>query len=211
MGVGAVAVGPSSGDTEVMRMSLRLACLIATALSIGIPGIATACLPPPRPAPPPRTSGETEAEFSARSAKWYRDINEREWKEALPGMAAREDRLWASAARVVLARVTKVGSTRFRGSENQWVDSPLVTLRPVKWLKGNSKAKRLRVRYLSDDSCDQGGGDAPDGEVGDRILLFYRPGMLIPENVLDTLSEDRGLTRRSRDAFGLAATDQDGP
>gem|GEM_PF-6193080 len=106
----------------------------------------------------------------------------------------------------MLARVQKVGSTRFRGSENQWLESPLVTLRPVKWLKGNSKAKRLRVRYLTDDSCDQGGGDAPEGDVGDRFLLFYRPGMLTPENILDSLGSDRGLTQRTREAFGVTAT-----
>ena len=118
-------------------------------------------------------------------------------------MAAHEDRLWASAARVVLARVKKVGSIRLRGSENQWFESPLVTLKPIRWLKGNSKAKRLKVRFLSDDSCDSGGGHAPEGEVGETFLLFYRPGMLTPGNILDSIRGDYAVTKRTREAFGL--------
>jgi hypothetical protein len=116
-------------------------------------------------------------------------------------MTAHEDRLWASAARVVLARVQRVGSIRLRGSENQWFESPLVTLTPIRWLKGNSKAKRLKVRYLSDDSCDSGGGLAPEGAVGETFLLFYRPGMLRPGNILDSIRRDYAVTQRTRDAF----------
>src|SRR5688572_11116766 len=108
----AVAVGPLSGDTAIVRTPLRLACFVVTALGVCIPGMAAACSLEPPPPPSPRTPTETEAEFSARSRTWYEDIYERERKAALPGMTAHEDRLWASAARVVLARVEKVGSIR---------------------------------------------------------------------------------------------------
>jgi hypothetical protein len=118
-------------------------------------------------------------------------------------MAARQDQLWATAARVVLARVNRVGSIRLRGSENQWFESPLVTLTPIRWLKGSSKAKRLKVRYLSDDSCDSGGGLAPEGAVGETFLIFYRPGKLTPEYLLDSIRGDYAVTQRTRDAFGL--------
>ena len=186
-----------------MRTLLRLACFLATALTLCIPGIAAACSPPAPPPPPPRTPTETAAEFSERSQAWYRDVYERQRKAALPRMAAPQDRLWASAARVVLARVQRVGSIRLRGSENQWFESPLVTLTPIRWLKGSSNAKRLKVRYLSDDSCDSGGGLAPEGEVGETFLLVYRPGMLTPGDILDSIRADYAVTRRTRAAFGL--------
>ena len=41
-----------------------------------------------------------------------------------------------------------------------------------------------------------------EGDVGDTFLLFYRPGMLTPGNILDSYGEDRGVTQRTRDAFG---------
>lgn len=99
------------------------------------------------------------------------------------------------------------GSTRLRGSEGQYYKSPLVTLRPLKWLKGNPSPRRLRVHFLSDLSCDFGGvGDVPEGEVGQVFLLFYRPGPLDPRNVLDTYDADRVVTERSRQAFEFAGS-----
>lgn len=180
---------------------LRLSYLFAAALSLCIPRIADACSIDPPPEPSPRTSAESDAEFAARSGKWYRDIYERAREAALPGLIADEDRLWATAHRVVLARIRKIGSTRLRGSEGQWYESPLVTLRAVKWLKGNPSPRRLRVHFLSDDSCDQGGGDAPEGEVGEVFLLFYKPGPIDSRNILDTSGKDRVVTERSRAAF----------
>jgi hypothetical protein len=117
-------------------------------------------------------------------------------------MAAHEDRLWATAERVVLASVERLGSIWLRGSEGQRYRSPLVTLRPVQWLRGSGTARHLRVHYLSDDSCASGGaGDAPDAGVGDLILLFYGRGPAVPRNVLDTFRRDRAVTQRSHRAF----------
>ncbi len=165
--------------------------------------MAAACLPLPPPEPSPQRTAESEAEFAARRAKWYGDIAEQAMKASLPKRAADEDRLWATAQRVVLARITKVRSTRLRGSEGQWYESPLVTLRPIKWVKGQSSAERLKIHLLSDDSCDGGAGDAPDGDVGEIFLLFYRPGALGPRDVLDTLDQGSAVTTRSREAFRL--------
>src|SRR4051812_1250633 len=160
-----------------MRIPLRSASLFALALGICIPVSAMACSIPPPPLPPPRGAAESEAEFAARSDRWYRDIAQRQRQEALPAMSAHEDRLWTTAERVVLARVERVGSTQLRGSEGQRYRSPLVTLRPVQWLKGYGSSRRMHVHYLSDDSCAFGGaGDAPQSDVGDLILLFYRRG-----------------------------------
>jgi hypothetical protein len=181
---------------------LHLARLVAPALSLCIPGIAAACSIDAPPSPPPRTLAESDAEFEARSRQWYAGLAEAERKASLPGRIAEEDRLWARADRVVLARVVKVGSTRLRGSEGQYYESPLMTLRALKWLKGNPSPRRLKVHYLSDDSCELGGvGDVPEGEVGDIFLLFYRPGPLDPRNVLDTYDKDRAVTARSQAAL----------
>lgn len=189
------------GDTARVR-SLRLACLAALGLSVCFPQVAAACLPPAPLAPPSQGPAESDAEFQARKAKWYGDIAERQRQESLPRWIAREDRLWAKAERIVLAWVVKVGETRLRGSEGQWYMSPLVTLKPIRWLKGRSSASRLRVHYLSDNSCDFGGvGDAPDGEVGEPFLLFYRKGPPDPRNILDTIGRDRAVTERTRGAF----------
>jgi len=187
-----------------MRKLFRLASFVALALSVCIPEIAAACSIMPPPAPPPRTAAESEADFAARRDSWYRDIAERQRQEALPRWAAREDLLWTTAQRVVLARVERMGSIRLRGSEGQRYRSPLVTLRPIRWLKGSGPTRRLRVHFLSDDSCDSGAGSAPYGAVGDVFLLFYGPGPLSPRNILDTFGLDRAVTTRTRDAFRLA-------
>ena len=125
-------------------------------------------------------------------------------REALPGLIAREERLWGTAHRILLARVERVGTTRLRGSEGQWYESPLVTLRPIRWLKGSGSPRLVRVHYLSDDTCDHGGGDAPDGELGDLFLLFYGPGPLRPRAILGTLGADWAVSERSQRAFDLS-------
>lgn len=194
-----------NGDNAAVHRLLRLACLAAAVSILGISQVAAACSPIPPPEPPPRAPSESEAEFAARSGKWYLAIHEAAEKASRPGRLAHEERLWATARRVVLARVEKVGSTRLRGSERQYYKSPLVTLRAVKWLKGNPSPKRLKVHFLSDDSCDFGGvGDVPEGEVGDVFLLFYRAGPIDPRYVLDTFDKDRAVSRLSQAALGLA-------
>jgi hypothetical protein len=119
-------------------------------------------------------------------------------------MAAQETDLWARANRVVLARVKKVRSIRLRGSEEQWFDSPLVALRPIEWLKGRGSIRGLSVHFLSDDSCDEGGGDAPHGSVGEEFLLFYGPGQFDPRDLLGSIRKDRVVTTRSREAIAQA-------
>lgn len=185
-----------------MRISLRRTAFIALALSFYTPEVAVACYIPPPPSPPPRMAMESEAEFAARRDRWYSDIAERQRQEALPWMTAREDRLWTTAQRVVLARVERVGSTRLRGSEGQWYESPLATLRPIRWLRGSPSTRLLRVHYLSDDTCDHG-AYAADGQVGEFFLLFYGPGPINPRNILDTLRRDWVVTQRSHSAFDL--------
>lgn len=198
--------GAQEGDTAAVRRLFRLTALLAPALSFCIAEVADACSIPPPPPPPPRTAAESDAEFEARRRQWYIDIAERQRQEALPRAAAREDRLWGTAQRVVLARIERVGSTRLRGSEGQRFRSPLVTLRPIRWLKGSGSARRLRVHYLSDDSCALGGaGDAARGNVGEVFLLFYRPGRLAPRNILDTFRRDRAVTQRTQRAFEVEA------
>lgn len=187
-----------------MRSRLRLVCFAAAVSILGLPQAAAACSPVPPPEPPPRASSESEAEFAARSAKWYLDLHEAEEKASRPGRIAHEDRLWATAGRVVLARVEKVGSIRLRGSERQWYESPLATLRAIRWLKGHPSPRRLKAHYLSDDTCDHGAGNAPEGEVGEIILLFYRAGPIDPRNILDTFRKERAASTRSRAAFDLA-------
>jgi hypothetical protein len=182
---------------------LRLAALVALALSVSTPEIAAACSPVPPPEPPPRTAAESDSDFAARRAKWFADLFEAEEIASLPGRKAHEDRLWATAGRVVLARLDKTGSIRLRGSEGQYYKSPLATLRAVKWLKGHPSPRRLKVHFLSDDTCDHGGGDAVEGKAGEHYLLFYRDGPLDAGNILDTLGRHRAVTQRSRDAFDL--------
>lgn len=149
-------------------------------------------------------AGESAEQFAARRVRWYEDHDERRRLEMLPERTALEERLWARAERVVLARVVKVRSIRLRGSEGQWFRSPLATLRPIRWLRGRGAARRLWVHDLSDDSCDGGAGLAPDGEVGEHFLIFYGPGPAEPRNVLDSFSLARAVTSRTREAFAAA-------
>ena len=185
-----------------MRRHSRLACFAATALSFCVPGIAAACSIVPTPAPPPQAAEESDEAFAARSKAWYREIGERERREALPRWTAHEDRLWATARWVVLARIEKVRSTRLRGSGRQWFESELVTLRTIRWLKGRAVAKRVRIHALSNDSCKFGGaGAALEGDVGEVFLLFYRSGPLGPLNLIDSFDKHGIVTARSREAF----------
>jgi hypothetical protein len=191
-----------------MRRQLPFTCLVAPALALGMARAALACEPPPPPEPPPRTAAESESDFAARSSKWYSHLSEAERVAALPGRIAREDRLWANARRVALARLESIDSIRLRGSEGQWYKSPLARLRALRWLKGNPSPRTLKVHYLSDNSCDFGGvGEAADGgEVGGVYLVFYGDGPIEPRNVLYTFGKDRVVTPRSREAFGLAGS-----
>jgi hypothetical protein len=190
-----------------VRSSLRIAGFAALALFSSVPGTASACEPLPPPEPPPRTAAESDSEFAARSAKWYSGLYESERIASLPGRIAGEERLWAAAQRVVLARVRKIGSIRL-GGEGQYYKSPLVELRALKWLKGNPSPRRLKVHFLSANTCDFGGAGnaAYDAELGEVYLLFYKPGPIDPRNILDTFSKDRVVTERSRKAFDLAGS-----
>lgn len=191
-----------------MLAGLRLSFLAIAAAGLCIPQSSIACLPLPPPPPPPRTESESEADFVARSRVWYIDWAERERKEREPEAIRYEDGLWAKAERVVLARIEKVGSTRVRNSEGQFYKSPLVTLRPMKWFKGDGGSGRLKVHYLSDDSCDFGGaGNAPNGEKGDVFLLFFRKGAITPERLLDSFDRYRAVTQRTRAALKQGATE----
>lgn len=184
-----------------MRRPFSLACLAATATSFCFPVVAAACEPAPPLPPPPRTTAESEEEFAARSRKWYSELNERERQESLSGAKPEQERLWQAAERIVLARVVRVGSIRLRGSEGQWYRSPLATLQPIRWLKGSSSGRRLQVHFLSDDTCNHGAGSAPQGEVGQVFLLFYRRGPLDPRNIIDSIGEETAATRRAQKAL----------
>lgn len=194
------------GDIAAVHILARLACLAALGPIAALPSVAAACSPVPPPEPPPQAEGESAEQFVARRQRHYLEIAERQEKASLPGRTALENRLWATAHRVVLARLEKIGSIRLRGSEEQYYKSPLVELRALEWLKGNPSPRRLKVHYLSDNSCDFGGaGEAADGgEVGEIFLIFYRDGPLEPHNLLYTFGKDGVVTNRSREAFGLA-------
>lgn len=200
----ALAAVCRDGDSAAVTALFRLACVAAAAFGLCGLGPTKACSPVPPPSPPPQAAAESDSQFAARSDEWYRDLYEREWEAGRPGRIAHEQRLWATAGRVVLARIAKVGSIRLRGSEGQLYRSPLVTLRAVEWLKGKPSRVALKVHYLSDDSCDHGGGDVIGGAVGDRFLLFYRPGPIDPRNVIETLGRRRASTTPSLDALTLA-------
>src|SRR5687767_9896945 len=204
---GPLAADVRLADTGAVSGKLRLAVLAALSLGVSTPEIAAACSPVPPPEPPPRAEGESAEEFAARRQRWFVDLFEASRKADLPGQKAREDHLWATAGRVVLARLEKIGSTRLRDSDGEYWKSPLMTLRPIKWLKGNPSPRRLKVHYLSADSCDFGGvGDVSDGEVGDVFLLFYRPGPVDPRNVLDSYDRNTAVTARTQEALALAAS-----
>ena len=121
----------------------------------------------------------------------------------MPIRVAYEDRLWSTAQRVALARVERVGTVWLRGSEGQMYDSRLVTLRPIRWLKGPGTSQPVRVHLLSDDSCDSRVGDVMIAEPGEVFLLFYGPGSISPRNILDTLGSDWAVTQRSQRAFDI--------
>jgi hypothetical protein len=201
-----LATGAQGRDTAFVPSAFRLACFAAAALGLLGSRPAGACEPPEPPRPPPRVAGESDSGFAARSEKWYRDLQERQIFESVPGRIAHEDLLWATARRVVLARIERIGSIRLRGSEGQWYKSPLVTLRAIKWLRGNPSPRALKVHYLSDNSCDFGGvGSVADGgEVGGVFLLFYADGPIEPRNVLYTFDATTAVSPRSRAALALA-------
>jgi hypothetical protein len=139
--------------------------LATVAVAASLVGAASACPPPP---PPPLPVPDESME----------DWRARVTAEAEAQLIDQQRRWWNDAHSVLLARVERRDTVRFR---NEWAGgydrSPRVTLRPISWLKGEGSSRRFRLSYSGMTDCGPyGGGEAVGGQVGDVFVVFVGEG-----------------------------------
>lgn len=112
---------------------------------------------------------------------WLAPPPRRDAEAAEATRLAREEALWRTADRIVLARVTGVSGWR---EDRKGASYRVVTFRLITAARGTSTPRRIRLR--SDD-----GGDACFGPLGPvypaegTLVLFAREGALSDATVLD--------------------------
>lgn len=138
---------------------------LVSAVALISAGNAIAC-PPPPPGPPPE-AGESAESHAARVAAFQaaQEAQHQAW------LLQREQRNWDEADSVFLARVERV-----RVSTLEYLgETPRVTLRPVRVLKGQRSRARFDLRYEEMTSCGPiPAFDAIQGNVGDTFVVFVR-------------------------------------
>ncbi|GAM97514.1 hypothetical protein U91I_01140 [alpha proteobacterium U9-1i] len=163
------------------------ALLAATLLS----SEALACMPMP---PPPQETGESAEAHAQRVAQWYADqaAQDAAWD------LARQQRMWDQARTVLVARIERV-----RTKERDGLGAtPTVTLRPVRWLKGQGRTRNFTLTYTEMTSCGPlPAFDALQGGVGDQFVVYVDGDRPRQSTVLNALRVDRITEPRARAAL----------
>ncbi len=146
---------------------------------------AAACAPPAY-YPPPAFPGESDAAYTARiEAQAQRDAEAaRVGRET--AQRQREDDLWGTASRIVVAEVQGISAPRQRRGESYQV----MTLRIIAAARGPGGARRVRLKsYSGGDACI--GPAGPEYPREGRLVLFARQGRLTDAAVIDWSNAER--------------------
>lgn len=174
-------------------MKARIASLITASLVAASMNSAIACLPPPPPTLS-RLEGESEGAYARRLELFDTERVRKQEEQIRQFQLQRDAKNWASADRVLLAEAVAFDDSLLK---------PKVWLRPVRWLKGTGKLQSFQLKPIAQDSCEwPGNGDALQGEVGEKFLIFLKPGAPSSKTVLDSISVNRIVGERSRAALG---------
>jgi len=124
--------------------------------------------------------GETEDAYRLRIEAQTRRNWEAVRLQQEAAQRAREDELWRTAGRVVVAEVQSVSDTR---KDRRGAEYRLVTLRLIAAGRGPGGASRLQLRtYDGGDACI--GPQGPIYPTQGRLVLFGRKGKLSDATVL---------------------------
>jgi hypothetical protein len=169
---------------------------LVSAMTLIAANNAIAC-PPPPPGPPPE-AGESETSHAARVAAWQgeQDAQHAAWVLQL------QQRVWDEADSVFVARIERVGAVTLE----HLGETPRVTLRPLRSLKGRRYGSRFTLRYTLMTSCGPiPSFDALRGAVGDEYVVFVRGGRPRQASVQQAIAPANITDERIRAA--LAAHD----
>lgn len=147
--------------------------------------------------------GETEDAYRARIEAQTRRHWEAVRLQQETAQRAREEELWRSASRIVVAEVTGISAPRHRRGETYQV----MTLRLIGAARGPGRASRLQLRtYDVGDACI--GPQGPIYPTQGRLVLFARKGKLSDATVLGWSNAD--LTTHPETLCLLARTEGTG-
>ncbi len=144
--------------------------------------------PPPPPPPEPR-AGESEQAYKAR----LEELAAAERAQLRAAMASRQAALWNESPIIFVGQVERVRPRKiyFHGPGQS------ALIRPVRWIKGKGGAGSFWLRYEGESSCGPyGGGDAVDGKVGQRFVIFASRGRLTSSAVIDSIGAARAIDER---------------
>jgi|GEM_PF-3941900 len=169
---------------------------LVSAMTLLAASNAIAC-PPPPPGPPPE-AGESEASHAARVAAFRAEQD----AQHVAWLHERQVRVWDEADSVFVARIERVATAQLE----HLGETPRVTLRPVRSLKGRRYASRFTLRYTEMTSCGPiPSFDALRGAVGDEYVVFVRGGRPRQSSVQQAIALANITDDRIRTA--LAASD----
>jgi hypothetical protein len=126
-------------------------------------------------------AGESAEAYRARIAEQARRDAEAARVQRDTAQRTREDDLWRTADRVVVAEVTGVSGWR---EDQRGIAYRVVTLRPLATARGPRTARRVRLRsYDSGTLCF--GPQGPVYPVEGRLVLFAGEGSLSDGTAID--------------------------
>ena len=164
------------------RRSRALGLAVALAFA---PAAALAC--PPPPPPPAPWPDESPGHFGER----LRAIE----AEELARTVEAQQRRWAEAASVVLARVERVEPIR----SGLYDGMNRATLLPMRALKGSAPRRAFVLADSGMTDCGAyGAGDATAARSGEVVLLYLRRGRPSARTLLDAIAETRVRDPRAR-------------
>jgi len=170
-----------------------LAAITAAAALFGANAIAC----PPPPPGPPQEAGESDEAYAQRIAA-FRAAEEAQHQAWL---LARQQRVWDEADAVFVARIERVGTSHLE----YLGETPRVTLRPIRSLKGRRYASRFTLRYTEMTSCGPlPSFDAIRGAVGDTFVVFVNGGRPRQSTVQQAIAIANITEPRIRDALDAA-------
>ena len=126
-------------------------------------------------------AGESEVAYRARIAEQARRDAEAARVQREAAQRTREEELWRTADRVVVAEVTGVSGWR---EDRRGISYRVVTLRPLATARGPRTARRIRLRsYDGGTFCF--GPQGPVYPVEGKLVLFAGEGTLSDATVID--------------------------
>lgn len=181
-------------------MSVLRPGLLAAVLTAALAAPAMACPPPPPPpAPPAAPAGTSEADVRALTDAWFQAQRALSYEQERQRTLQQQVGLFDSAGGLVLARLDREGRTSGYPAEFAYMNNmPLVTMKPVRWVKGAGGAEEFELAESNPMSCGYGAADAATrGRVGDVFLVYLAGVELRQDKVLFVLPVSRIIEPRA--------------